>query len=244
MAELVFDELHWKPHHNPWAVAITVTLATFMEVLDTSIANVALPHMAGIPGREPGRSDLGADQLPGVERHHSADLRLAGEPHRAQALLHVLRGDVHGLLAAVRPGADAAAADLGARAAGPGRRRPRAQRAGHPGGYLSDREARAGVRALWHGGGVRAGHRPHPRRLDHGQLQLALDLLHQPAGRPAVALSLQPHGGGPAVPEGAQGGLQAPEGRLHGPGTGRPRRRPAGVHAGQGPGEGLVRRSR
>jgi MFS transporter, DHA2 family, multidrug resistance protein len=50
MAELVFDELHWKPHHNPWAVAITVTLATFMEVLDTSIANVALPHMAGTLG--------------------------------------------------------------------------------------------------------------------------------------------------------------------------------------------------
>jgi DHA2 family multidrug resistance protein len=50
MSELVFDELHWKPHHNPWAVAITVTLATFMEVLDTSIANVALPHMAGSLG--------------------------------------------------------------------------------------------------------------------------------------------------------------------------------------------------
>ena len=37
----------WKPSHNPWAVALTVTLATFMEVLDTSIANVALPHIAG-----------------------------------------------------------------------------------------------------------------------------------------------------------------------------------------------------
>jgi DHA2 family multidrug resistance protein len=32
---------------NPWAVAITVTLATFMELLDTSIANVSLPHIAG-----------------------------------------------------------------------------------------------------------------------------------------------------------------------------------------------------
>src|SRR5580704_4937860 len=40
----------WKPSHNPWAVALTVTLATFMEVLDTSIANVALPHMAGSLG--------------------------------------------------------------------------------------------------------------------------------------------------------------------------------------------------
>ncbi|HEY4380955.1 MAG TPA: DHA2 family efflux MFS transporter permease subunit [Acidobacteriaceae bacterium] len=50
MAELTFEELHWKPSHNPWAVAITVTLATFMEVLDTSIANVALPHIAGTLG--------------------------------------------------------------------------------------------------------------------------------------------------------------------------------------------------
>jgi DHA2 family multidrug resistance protein len=32
---------------NPWLVAITVTMATFMELLDTAIANVALPHIAG-----------------------------------------------------------------------------------------------------------------------------------------------------------------------------------------------------
>ena len=37
----------WRPKHNEWAIALTVTLATFMEVLDTSIANVALPHIAG-----------------------------------------------------------------------------------------------------------------------------------------------------------------------------------------------------
>ncbi|WP_158820539.1 DHA2 family efflux MFS transporter permease subunit [Granulicella sp. S156] len=40
----------WKPKYNPWAIALTVTLATFMEVLDTSIANVALPHIAGSLG--------------------------------------------------------------------------------------------------------------------------------------------------------------------------------------------------
>src|SRR5690348_7371566 len=40
----------WKPSHNPWVVALTVTLATFMEVLDSSIANVALPHIAGSLG--------------------------------------------------------------------------------------------------------------------------------------------------------------------------------------------------
>src|SRR5271155_412634 len=37
----------WRPRVNPWIIALTVTLATFMEVLDTSIANVALPHIAG-----------------------------------------------------------------------------------------------------------------------------------------------------------------------------------------------------
>ncbi|MGC2582735.1 MAG: DHA2 family efflux MFS transporter permease subunit, partial [Acidobacteriaceae bacterium] len=45
-----YDEANWTPSHNPWLVALTVTLATFMEVLDTSIANVALPHMAGTLG--------------------------------------------------------------------------------------------------------------------------------------------------------------------------------------------------
>jgi len=37
----------WEPAVNPWIIALAVTLATFMEVLDTSIANVALPHIAG-----------------------------------------------------------------------------------------------------------------------------------------------------------------------------------------------------
>src|SRR5947209_8130374 len=36
-----------KGEVDPWIIAVTVTLATFMEILDTSIANVALPHIAG-----------------------------------------------------------------------------------------------------------------------------------------------------------------------------------------------------
>src|ERR1700746_1086917 len=32
---------------NPWWIGLTLTLATFMELLDTSIANVSLPHIAG-----------------------------------------------------------------------------------------------------------------------------------------------------------------------------------------------------
>jgi DHA2 family multidrug resistance protein len=37
----------WRPRANPWVIAITVTMATFMEALDTSIANVAMPHIGG-----------------------------------------------------------------------------------------------------------------------------------------------------------------------------------------------------
>ncbi len=44
--EPAHDE-RWRPIANPWFIAATVALAAFMEVLDTSIANVALPHIAG-----------------------------------------------------------------------------------------------------------------------------------------------------------------------------------------------------
>src|SRR5713226_1649152 len=37
----------WRPKVNPWVIAVVVATAAFMEVLDTSIANVALPYMAG-----------------------------------------------------------------------------------------------------------------------------------------------------------------------------------------------------
>ncbi len=37
----------WRPRSNPWLIAVSVMLATFMEVLDTSVANVSLPHIAG-----------------------------------------------------------------------------------------------------------------------------------------------------------------------------------------------------
>jgi DHA2 family multidrug resistance protein len=46
-AELTIDQDIWQPRYNPWLIAVVVALAAFMEVLDTSIANVALPYMAG-----------------------------------------------------------------------------------------------------------------------------------------------------------------------------------------------------
>jgi len=46
-AALTLDQDIWRPKFNPWLIAGVVSLAAFMEVLDTSIANVALPYMAG-----------------------------------------------------------------------------------------------------------------------------------------------------------------------------------------------------
>src|ERR1700723_2304571 len=57
MSEEVGSSRRWKPSVNPWLIAATVPLAAFMEVLDTSIANVALPHIAG---------DLGASTSQGT----------------------------------------------------------------------------------------------------------------------------------------------------------------------------------
>src|SRR5437588_1917588 len=46
-ATLTIEQDVWRPKYNPWLIAVVVALAAFMEVLDTSIANVALPYMAG-----------------------------------------------------------------------------------------------------------------------------------------------------------------------------------------------------
>jgi DHA2 family multidrug resistance protein len=37
----------WRPRANPWLIAAAVMAATFMEVLDTTVVNVSLPHIAG-----------------------------------------------------------------------------------------------------------------------------------------------------------------------------------------------------
>ncbi|EHD14276.1 multidrug ABC transporter [Commensalibacter intestini A911] len=52
MSEMVvaddgIDRSGWKPKYNPWLIAVVVTLAAFMEILDTTIVNVSLPHIAG-----------------------------------------------------------------------------------------------------------------------------------------------------------------------------------------------------
>jgi len=41
------EQAPWVPRYNPWLIGVVVALAAFMEVLDTSIANVALPYIGG-----------------------------------------------------------------------------------------------------------------------------------------------------------------------------------------------------
>jgi MFS transporter, DHA2 family, multidrug resistance protein len=46
-AVLPLEQARWVPRFNPWAIGVVVAMAAFMEILDTSIANVALPYIGG-----------------------------------------------------------------------------------------------------------------------------------------------------------------------------------------------------
>src|ERR1700744_1267606 len=50
------DNANGSSATNPWLIAVTVSMATFMEVMDTSIANVALRHIAGSVGADQSES--------------------------------------------------------------------------------------------------------------------------------------------------------------------------------------------
>ena len=58
----------WQPKGNPSIIPVAVSLAAFMEVLDTSIAHAALPHIAGNLGASNDESTWVADQLSCLER--------------------------------------------------------------------------------------------------------------------------------------------------------------------------------
>lgn len=47
MSEAIAEQQEWKPSKSPWLISIPTIFAAFMFVLDETIANVALPHMAG-----------------------------------------------------------------------------------------------------------------------------------------------------------------------------------------------------
>ncbi len=65
--------VEWKPKYNHWLIAVAVMLATFMEVMDTSIASVALPYIAGSISATSDEADVGPDKLPCRQRHLHPD---------------------------------------------------------------------------------------------------------------------------------------------------------------------------
>ena len=66
------EAAEWRSPVNPWIIALVVTLATFMEVLDTSIANVALPHVAGSLSGGSRREYVDIDVVSRLECHRAA----------------------------------------------------------------------------------------------------------------------------------------------------------------------------
>src|SRR5438034_1041406 len=138
-----------------WLITFSVMLVTVMQILDTSVTNVALPHMQG-------SLSAGVEEmswiivLPRRERDYHPGDGLALGPARAPTLLPDLHGPVHG-----HP-------DL----------------ASDPLGDLPAPSAGDGDGALGRRDHAGPDPRPDPRRLDRRQLVVAVDLLHQPPDRP------------------------------------------------------------
>ena len=171
---------------NPWVVALTVTLATFMELLDTSIANVSLPYIAGGLGRS-------YDEVTWILTTYlvanavvlpmSAWLsRVLGRKN--YYLLCVALFTVTSFLCGIAPSLEIMLVARVLQGIGGGGLAPVEQ------AILVDTfpaaQARFGFRALHRRDRDRAGHRTGPRRLDHRQLQLALGLPDQYPHRLAV----------------------------------------------------------
>lgn len=73
-----------KPLEGAQLVIMTIalSLATFMQVLDSTIANVAIPTIAGNLGSSLSQGNVGDHLLRGGERHLDPAYRLAGEARR------------------------------------------------------------------------------------------------------------------------------------------------------------------
>ncbi len=172
-----------SPAPIKWLIAVVVTVAAFMEILDTTIVNVSLPPYLGQPLDELRRGDLGLTSYlvaNGIVLTISGWLgRVLGR--KRYFLICLAMFTVCALLCGF---AEPAAADLFRTATGLFRRRPAAQPAVDHARHFPP-EQRAGLRAHGDRDCCRARARADAGRLDHRQLQLAMDLLHQYSGRRA-----------------------------------------------------------
>jgi MFS family permease len=136
-------------------IAMVVTMATFMEVLDTSIANVALPHIAGTLSAS---TDESAWVLSSYLVANAVIL-----PISAWLATRFGRKRFY-MTCVVLFGISSLACGFATSLS----RRTGAQRTGDSGRHVSTAKARHGVCDLRNGGGARAGHRSYARRIYHG----------------------------------------------------------------------------
>ena len=183
---------------NPWAVALTVTLATFMELLDTSIANVSLPHIAGGLGRS---FDETTWVLTSYLVANAVVLPMSAWLSRALGrkryyMISVGLFTATSFLCGIAPSLNFLVIFRVLQGIGGGGLAPVEQ------AILVDTfpaNKRAAAFALYSVAIVTApGNRSPVRRLDYGQFLLALGLFYQRAHRSDLAISEQPSGKRPA----------------------------------------------
>ncbi len=181
-ATLTADQDLWRPKFNPWLIAVVVAMAAFMEVLDTSIANVALPYIGGNLGAS---NDQSTWVLTSYLVSNAIVLPISG--WMAGALgrkrffsICLFIFTTSSLLCGIAPSLGLLLFFRVLQGAGGGGLQPMAQ------AILADifhAAARPGICALRHHGGYGAHNWSDAGRVDHVQLFLALDFLHQSAGR-------------------------------------------------------------
>ncbi|EJT83179.1 EmrB/QacA family drug resistance transporter [Pseudomonas putida S11] len=214
---------------------IGLSLATFMQVLDTTIANVALPTISGNLGVS---YEQGTWVITSFAVSNAIALPLTGwrQPTvwRGEAV-HLGHAAVRAGLVPVRYCPVDAGAGRFSRVAGCGGRAVVPDDPDFADRRLSPGQARHGPGAAGDGHGGGADCRADSRRLDNRQLQLALDLLHQRAHRPVRRRRGPPADAHPA------GGHQPPADGLHRPADADHRRWRLAGGAGQRQRPGLVR---
>src|SRR5215471_19296619 len=177
----------WRPKYNPWLIGVSVSLAAFMEVLDTSIANVALPYIAGSLGAS---NDESTWVLTSYLVSNAIVLPISGwladrVGRKRFFMLCIFLFTVSSLFCGLAPTLPLLLCARVVQGAGGGGLQPMAQ------AILADTfppEQR----------GLAPDHWTYPGRLDYRQLCMALDFPYQPSGRALVVGIGSAAGGRPA----------------------------------------------
>ncbi len=164
-------------------VSVAVIAATLLEIIDTTIVNVALPNIQGKFRHRDRLERVDRDRLHHRERGRHSDHPVAGVTLRPPAVFLLVDRSVHVCVADVRLLRQLRPTRVLADHTRSGRRRPDRNLASDSPRHVYPARTRDGARHLRDGRDRRTGARAGHGRLDHRQLQLALDLFHQLTGR-------------------------------------------------------------